>query len=71
MTSRKPALAAGWAAATLLLGLGCKAALDTRAADQASSYKTVYHPVAGIETPDGFRAVFVAGRWSASTSPSS
>lgn len=60
MSWRKPALTASWVAATLLLGLGCKAALDTRAADQASSYKTEYHPVAGIETPDGFRAVLVA-----------
>jgi glucose/arabinose dehydrogenase len=44
----------------VLLTLGCKATLEPRAADQASAYKTEYRPVAGIQTPEGFRAVLIA-----------
>ena len=44
-----------------VLASGCKGGtLDTRAADQASAYKTEYRPVSGIQTPDGFRAVLMA-----------
>lgn len=59
MTSSRRGLAVFWAAA-LLLSAGCKATLDLRAADQASAYRTEYHPVPGIQTPDGFRAVLIA-----------
>jgi glucose/arabinose dehydrogenase len=56
----KRALLLGSVAAAVLLTFGCKGALDTRAADQASRYKTEYRPVSGIQTPEGFRAVLIA-----------
>lgn len=56
----KRALRLGSVAAAVLLTFGCKGALDTRAADQASAYKTEYRPVPGIQTPEGFRAVLIA-----------
>lgn len=49
------------ACAVSLLVTGCKGGtLDTRAADQAASYKSDYRPVAAIQTPEGFRAVLIA-----------
>jgi glucose/arabinose dehydrogenase len=47
--------------ATLSLAIGCKGGtLDTKAADQASPYRTEYRPVSSIEVPPGFRAVLIA-----------
>lgn len=47
--------------AVSVLASGCKGGtFDTRAADQAATYKTDYRPVDSIQTPDGFRAVLVA-----------
>ena len=42
------------------LAVGCKGGtLDTKAADQASAYKTEYRPVSSIQVPPGFRAALV------------
>jgi glucose/arabinose dehydrogenase len=60
MTTRPRMSRIGLAAGAVLLSFGCKATLDTRAADQASAYRTEYRPVSGIQTPDGFRAVLIA-----------
>ena len=47
--------------AACVLAVGCAGGtLETRAADQAASYKTEYRPVAAIQTPEGFRAVLIA-----------
>ena len=44
-----------------VLAAGCKGGtFDTRAADQAASYKTDYRPVGSIQAPEGFRAVLIA-----------
>jgi glucose/arabinose dehydrogenase len=56
---RNPGFPAALAAA--LIAVGCaKGTLDTRAADQASSYRTGYRPVSAIQVPDGFQAVLIA-----------
>ena len=48
-------------AAVLLATAGCaKGTLDTRAADQASRYRTGYRPVSAIQVPGGFQAVLAA-----------
>lgn len=52
---------AGALCTAAVLAAGCRGGtLDTRAADQAATYKTDYRPVSAIQTPDGFRAVVIA-----------
>jgi hypothetical protein len=61
ISSRSPLPAGTALLVASLLVVGCKGGtFDTRAADQAASYKTDYRPVESIQTPEGFRAVLVA-----------